>query len=132
MQKNYKKYDILENSVDEKIISFLGVAYYECINSVLLNDLIDKMEQFKQQENFANLLAGINPETIMLSIQKLKDSGFISIYHNGGDTEIMASNPMVRAMVWEQLLTPEQQQLYLQIASMYRTIESNQVQKTKG
>ena len=26
----------------------------------------------------------------------------------------------------------EQQQLYLQIASMYRTIESNQVQKTKG
>ena len=118
---------------EESIVSFLVAAHHECINSVLLNDLLSKIEILKQQDEFSGLLADFNTETIMPVLQKLEKLDVIHTYRNGSNIEIMSTNPIAQASVWEQQLTEKEKALYLQMAQSYRMIETEpKSPKVKG
>lgn len=113
----------------EQIVSFLVAARHECINSILLDDFLVKMQLLEQHEEFSGVLDGFTKETIMPILQKLESFNVIHTYHNGNNMEIMSTNPIAQASVWEQQLTEEEKTLYLSMANTYRHIGTNMQNK---
>lgn len=118
----------IENPVfaipENEIRSFLIMAKFECINSIIIEDFIAKISILQQQEMFQQLLSRFNPNNVenstLEAIQVLEHKHDIVVYH---DNEIALAMSANQIELWKANQDLEKIILYLKMAHAYREID---------